>query len=174
MLCGDILYGIPQFEKRITKGYLVSAGVHDYAAQTLARPSPPRPELNPAACRHHDRRHLTFIGTSVVDSTGACGGRLGGGPAHDSGLHPPRLRSRTGRGHAVTPHSVTRIYPTRNRRALSTSDERARHASTVVPPLIGSPLSLETGSEFRFSRTLDEDDAFPGRNDRESLENEDC
>jgi len=152
----------------------VSAGVHDYAAQTLARPSPPRPELNPAACRHHDRRHLTFIGTSVVDSTGACGGRLGGGPTHDSGLHPPRLRSRTGRGHAVTPHSVTRIYPTRNRRALSTSDERARHASTVVPPLIGSPLSLETGSEFRFSRTLDEDDAFPGRNDRESLENEDC
>src|SRR5208283_3313936 len=46
------------------RALLVSASVHEHAAQTVARPSPPRPELNPPACRHHDRRHLTFIGTS--------------------------------------------------------------------------------------------------------------
>jgi len=49
----------------------VSAGVHEHAAQTVARPSPPRPELNPPACRHHDRRHLTFIGTSFPSFLGA-------------------------------------------------------------------------------------------------------
>ena len=49
----------------------MSAGVHEHAAQTVARPSPPRPELNPPACRHHDRRHLTFIGTSFPSFLGA-------------------------------------------------------------------------------------------------------
>ena len=54
----------------------MSAGVHEHAAQTVARPSPPRPELNPPACRHHDRRHLTFIGTSFPSFLGARSGDL--------------------------------------------------------------------------------------------------
>ena len=55
---------VSRFPARVVAGLLVSAGVHEHAAQTVARPPPPRPELNPPACRHHDRRHLTFIGTS--------------------------------------------------------------------------------------------------------------
>ena len=87
-------------------------------------------------------------GHPVVVSTVACCGRLGGGPAHDGGFHPARLRPRTDRVYADTPHFVSPIDSTRKRRAPSSMIACTRFAGHGLHVSSGAALLLGTGAVF--------------------------
>jgi len=90
----------------------------------------------------------------VVVSTAACGGRLGGGPAHDGVLYLPRPRPRTDRGDAITPYHVTPTYSTRKRRAPSGVALRAHLPEPDSVEASGAHFPIKTGAQFPIGITI--------------------
>src|SRR5271157_696632 len=116
------------------------------------------------------RQRLTYhrasteqTGHPVVVSTAACGGRLGGGPAHDGGLHLPRLRLGTDRRYAFTPQPVKLIASAQERRVPSSFGVRAYLPAPRSLALSVTVFVLNTVSKFLLSpikEALFSDDPF--------------
>src|SRR5208337_2226130 len=90
----------------------------------------------------------------VVVSTAACGGRLGGSPAHDGVLYLPRPRPRIDRGDAITPYHVTPTYSTRKRRAPSGVALRAHLPEPDSVEASGAHFPIKTGAQFPIRNTI--------------------
>ncbi len=101
------------------------------------------------------RQRLTYYrasteqtGHPVVVSTAACGGRLGGGPAHDGGFHLPRLRLGIDRRYAITPQPVKLIASAQKRRVPSSVRVCANLPAPRSPAPSVSVFVLKTDSNF--------------------------
>jgi len=106
------------------------------------------------------RQRLTYYrasteqtGHPVVVSTAACGGRLGGGPAHDGGFHLPRLRPGTDRRYAITPQPVELIASAQKSRVPSSAGVCANLPAPRSPAPSVSVSVLKTDSKFLIGPT---------------------
>jgi hypothetical protein len=112
------------------------------------------PGPDPALPAAQLRASTVRAGHPVVVSTAACGGRLGGGPAHDGVLYLPRPRPRTDRGDAITPYHVTPTYSTRKRRAPSGVALRAHLPEPDSVEASGAHFPIKTGAQFPIGITI--------------------
>jgi len=108
------------------------------------------------------------LGSLAIPSRPALarGERVSGGPVRHARLTELERLAGPSAPYSAAPHLVTSF------RALKSVPSSGLVCASLAAPRSlsssGFVMLLETGSDFRFSRTLDEDDASPGRNDRES------